>query len=381
MMIRRMLFAGLAAASLACTPTSRDEGLGGSNNTATTVAIDDFPAGITSAYCATLVRCGVFGDLSFCTSALGTQVTGDKGFNSLGAVVAAVKANKITYDATAAKTCLTTLSQASCNNTQFSGFSDIPGCGTVFTGSLAAGDTCVADQECVAGSFCQDPGSSSSGSDGGTSECAGTCVAGGTQCHDSSQCSGGKVCSNAQCVTPVPAGGSGQPCGTGSSCQDGFYCDDSGESPVCAARGTQGQSCPYSGFANACATGFICVVKDDQSGSVCLAPKAKGDTCEQASQCGGPFSFLVCDPSSHKCVTRPTTGACVGTTVFGCDIRTTYCDKSGTPTCKPYKAAGDTCDPAQSECGLGIFGSSGYCSSNGSSGICTASTPSMSCTP
>lgn len=341
------------------------------------VPIDGLINQIVAADCALLVRCHQTSDPAFCAAFI-QAATGGGDFNSAGAIVAAVKAGKVSYDGNSARTCLDQLSSEACSDF-FDASSSMPmGCDKVFTGKVKDGDRCIADVECMSKSFC-----ASAVSTGFQKSCDGICTRGGPLCNDDTHCGSGEVCdfsagtttSNGTCVTPVRAGGPNQPCGTNSACQPGLTCFQSGQGSICTAPGQAGQLCQ--GF---CADGLICVPGDNTFAATCVAPAGKGESCQVREQCGGLLSSLICDETVHRCVDRPSSGPCPTPGSFGggCNSLTSFCDTSlSTPTCQPF---GTTCNDRGEGCGFNAVCQTSASQSAGSlAGTCV--TEGMACVP
>lgn len=358
---QKLIMVALSCAAFSCAPPPDP------------IALDNYTTAYIAAYCATSVRCLQMSDQAFCES-LYTELTGAVSFDSVGAAVAAVQAGKATYDSDAAGTCVAAIGAATC--TAFSGsINDLNGCALVFTGTVADGDDCIADQECVPSSYCaQDVNAF------GLETCGGICTAVASgQCRDSSQCAQGMACDpqSNQCVQPVPPGTTGNACGTGGTCASGLSCDFTQVPPVCEPSLAAGQACSST---VSCADGLLCVPDDSGSGSTCLAPVTLGEPCQALYQCGGEVSSMVCDPASMTCVPRPQTGPCAGGIL--CDILTSHCDLSapGGATCEPYGTAGEPCVPMSDACGITGALTCALPSSVATTGTCSAP-PGSICTP
>jgi hypothetical protein len=342
------------------------------------VPIDDVLDQVMAADCALLVRCHVFSDASLCSLYFGPSQTG---INGLDAAVNAAKAGKIQYDPVAARGCLDALYAVSCGDFDRAAAAAPEACRKTFTGgALPDGARCIADAECVAGSWCAP---TSLGGNG----CDGTCTPGGTLCNDDTQCSGGQVCDTEQgtafsrgmCGPPVPPGALNQPCGTNRRCQDGLFCSDAGR--ICVAPLAAGQPCSLMGITGGCADGLVCVFADDDRSASCMRPADKGGSCQVRGQCGGLLSTITCDPTTHVCVDLPSSGPCVGTRL-SCNPLSSYCDVSGgTPTCKPYLAVGAPCTVTSAACGLPGVATCVPSDATPLGGTCTAAIAPLSCTP
>ena len=342
------------------------------------VPIDNLLDQVMAVDCALLVRCHVFSDAAFCPLYFGTNQTG---LNTLFSTVSAAKAGKVQYDAVSARICIDALNGVSCGDFD-RGQGRVPeACQKTFGGgALPDGDRCIADAECLAGSWCA-PTSLAGDS------CEGRCAPGGTLCNDDTQCGGGQVCDTEQgtlfsrgmCGTLVSPGALNQPCGTNRRCQDGLFCSDAAR--TCVAPIAVGQPCTFMGITGGCADGLICVFADDGRSETCMKPAGKGDSCQARGQCGGLLSAITCDPTTHTCVDAPSSGPCAGP-MLSCNPLTSYCDVSGgAPTCRSYLAIGAPCTVNSAACGLPGVATCASSDPSAPSGTCTATVAPASCTP
>lgn len=345
----------------------------GSSGGATLPAIDDLVDAVDAARCNALVSCHEISDVALCHALLGPPGTG---FNSLASSVASVKAGKATYDAAAARACLDAIAGQCELMVVIQGRLQPEPCTRIFTGEVADGERCVADAECMAGSFCgMLP----------IRGCDGTCTRGGTMCNNDTHCNAGQVCdqvhrtdlSAGTCAAPV-AGGESEPCGTNLSCSAGLYCKYNNNGPSTCARFVQmNDACDN----DRCAEGLLCAGADDGSSTPhCLPPAGKGEPCQGSEQCGAVVSTLVCDPTTQKCVDAPTTGPCFGARLI-CNPLTSYCNVVGPASymCTPYQALGSSCTPSGDPCGL-----LGFCSTASLTdvvGTCQLRFPDDTCSP
>ena len=155
-------------------------------------------------------------------------------------------------------------------------------------------------------------------------------LAAGSACGDGAQCQTGyctmdyfTVCG--VCADPVKAGGQ---CSKSDQCEIGLDCYSPG---TCEASATQGESCTQVG----CVSGTSCV------NSVCVAKLAAGATCDASnSNCD---LWLTCDPSTLKCVERPS-AALNASCANGETCEASGICNSTTATCQPAAADGASCD-------------------------------------
>jgi hypothetical protein len=334
-------------------------GCGSSSGGAATgpVPLDLFASALVDAECARDVRCGVVSDLALCHQlytagipgftpgvlvGLNPWVYARADFNSVPAIVAAVNAGKAHYDPVAARACLNAAAAVACNLIR-----DWPAslggvCRKAFTGTIAVGDHCISDLECLPGSFCAP----------GINACDGICTSAGAYCNFDEQCPGAQACqamalgqntgapAGGSCVTAVPPGAAGQSCGTSVLCQPDLYCAGG----ACMPTSQEGQPCianvdPSGG----CAGGLICVSDDLGANATCLKPAASGASCQFKAQCGGMFSSLACDETQHRCAAWVAGGPCnLG---FPNCPATAYCDTAapGRSVCRSDPPLGSAC--------------------------------------
>jgi hypothetical protein len=305
---------------------------------------------LTAAYCAWAVRCGQFRDAAYCTFFAGAEFAAVN-FNQASAAVTAVSDGKAQFDPTQAASCLTAMSNLSCDVDFLSQATPPAACMMTFSGSLPIGGTCIDDVECEPGLMCVVAS---------TATCEGTCTPTSAQdCRMDDDCPIGQFCAAAEmqgpglwgsgvCETVVPPGASaGAPCGSPVQCAPGLFCAGGPAPATCAADVGVGAAC--GGFNGAtCASGLACVTSDDGATAACMAAAKLGDTCTSLFQCGAQYALsdIICDETGTKtCVPRPSTGPC--TVVDGintCDLATGYCDGStAAGTCKPWLPAGAPC--------------------------------------
>src|SRR5436190_17712275 len=133
----------IALAGAACGSSSKPAG--------DPLPVDGIVDADNTAACDALVRCHLFSDTAFCPLYFGQTQTG---FNTLSAGVAGVKAGRIHYDAAAARACIDALAAISCSALAAGNGPAPEACKQVFTGTVADGQPCVSDAECLTGGFC-----------------------------------------------------------------------------------------------------------------------------------------------------------------------------------------------------------------------------------
>jgi hypothetical protein len=249
--------------------------------------------------CASSVRCDEMPDDATCRAVTVVDV---------GQIVADVASGKTIYDGTAAAACLDVVAAAGCNMSDAIVITPEP-CRKAFQGTLATGDTCYTNTECVSLS-CTRPSTCTEGAC-----CAGQCdapiieVAAGGDCSDpQSRCVSSAVCrpaANGVALTCQPRVGLGQPCEDMADCKAGLWC-----------------SVPING-----------------NEGVCLRLPSRGEDCDISTlPCNS--STDGCDTQTNKCVPRLALGAACGIGPQCADYA--FCD--GTSTCVSLGKAADGCD-------------------------------------
>ena len=372
-MLRTLAAAALGAAAI--TLAACGGGTGGGSS----VPLDDLVTQVTATECAVATRCRFVSDLALCEAVYGPGIYERQLFNDFGAAVATAKAGKARYDGTAARACLDAIKNIACRDTT----GGPAACDQVFTGTVPDGGRCISDAACLRGSFCAPPTSADT-------PCDGICTAAGTMCNSDSQCGSGRVCdqsmatttSQGGCATPTAPGAAGQPCGTNNRCTPGFFCSSTG---TCMAPAHAGEACTGARNGFSCAEGLLCIASGDGTSSTCVAVAAKGDTCTTGAECGGSLTSLGCDPASHVCVDLPSSGPCLGTGIFSCNLLSSFCDTTmATPTCQPFVGLGASCSTSNlGQCGTILVSPGPTCPSTTgtTSGICTASAGPPACDP
>jgi len=349
--------------------------------------LDSLKAQLTQAYCNALVDCPggspvaffsiLFSSPSECVNSL--TFLGDQ---ALEEVEKALARGTVTYNATVAQSCLSTIESAALCAGQFGVLATA--CEGAFVGSLNEGDSCYSGLECASGLYCND--------DAG---CPGVCTAMkavGESCSSSSEClfsgsgagiadcwfqgGGSPTCTNITYGAPAAVG---QPCGSLGSppdisevaCQSGAVCDAaSGEAGTCVATVPVGSACTFQ--VDVCADNAQCIPSPDFS-ATCVAVtlvKTAGGGCAPADVAFcDPFSRLTCDEASQTC--QPYGDGSLGATCpadsffsfpgLTCN-EGLYCSPDSA-TCVTAKADGESCNEDE-ECLSGTCEfSSGTCTS------------------
>jgi hypothetical protein len=186
------------------------------------VSIEEHPAALAQAVCATLFRCcspsldiqrleawvGMPPDQAFCEEAVRNVVTSRATF-----VAASVEGGRSSYDPSHTAACIASLRDMSCeefswNDSRFRTYVD--GCWSL-SGKVPTGGGCLDNFECAGGGACR------AVAGGGVAICALRNGA-GSPCVNPVDCKDGLACLNRVC-TDI-----GDPKGIGSSCTAGIQC-------------------------------------------------------------------------------------------------------------------------------------------------------------
>src|SRR5262249_47227771 len=108
------------------------------------IAAGDLESEYEKAECEYQVRCGFFADVATCLGAY-------TGFHFAvdGSVLAEIDAKEVKYDGGAARTCIDSYANATCDQTDAAGRITPAACDKIFTGTLADGAACVNGHECL----------------------------------------------------------------------------------------------------------------------------------------------------------------------------------------------------------------------------------------
>ena len=273
------------------------------------VGIDDFQEKLGEAFCKNAVECGQAPDQASCEAALQLE---SRFFET---VVAKAKAKVITYDSGLGSDCIDSYATAGCAFTGFHSDTDDP-CADMFVGTVAVGGACTISLECANQGICEatDPNC-----DPDVTCCPGTCMA-----------------------TPaaVPIGGN---CAT-APCETG-YC--SSVTDICTVPlATAGAAC--TDF-DACANPMYCNVF--AASPTCVAPAARGATCDPNMLLPCIDSRDYCDALTTKCTPNVAVGqACGGTNEANC---IGYADCGPSMTCVAFALAGAACPTGDDSACLG----------------------------
>ena len=275
------------------------------------VAIEALRAEFESANCEWQVRCGGTPDKATCKIVDGADYP-------LVQLIADAGKGKAKYDGQAGRTWVEAVRNQACEIGDAVQKALKAAWEPVFTGTVAAGKSCLLDDECAGKSVCDKPGC------GDTECCAGSCA-----------------------PAPAPAA-EGQPCDVTTACPDGTFCgveDGSGGTgnggaggggtgmTICKAKADNGQPCTDQ---VGCEDGQLCDVDGSHK---CYKLSPDGQPCNPSLR----FSCLSydhwCDPAAGKCVELPGAGAPCAPTGEYCK-HFAVCDSG---TCKARPLDGQPC--------------------------------------
>ncbi len=248
---------------------------------------------------------------------------------------------------------------------------------------VASGSPCVANEECVAGYYCQHVGSDA-GMPSQVTGCPGTCVpVQGTNqpCRLSTDCASDSYCDDITTHTCLKLSAAAAACtnlfgnGSGPPCQFGLTCPSFAASPTCVTPTTQmtvGGACdPFQGQQAPvlpCAPGMYCQVQYTATTTACTG--APGDCGAILGGYCNTTSGFCQKPSGGKCENRVASGAQCDPNNEGffsfaesqC-VDGTTCYKAGTQTvttCQAFGSANANCT-TDGNCKTGLYCSGGKC--------------------
>ena len=286
--------------------------------------IDQLTSAYRQAYCPHFVACGEFPDLPTC---LGANI-GATAVMIDPSVIAAVFIGTVIYDGNKMEECFVELAAASCDTTLQESRVMPDVCSQTLRGTIAGGDACFLDVECVSqvcniincaqspmccagtcagdaapvvqpiaiGQPCNTPQSTSSCVVG--AYCNGVCTMlqpAGTSCEDISQCDYGLGCTGAGCQQ-LPA--VGEPCPFGQCRDEGAVCSTT--TMTCEPVGLEGATCTAG---TACSPFYLC----DATSGQCVPGPRFGESCSTGARCFDADAY--CDPISFVCTKLSEDGA------------------------------------------------------------------------
>jgi hypothetical protein len=323
-----------------------------SDSSKPTVEITEVEASYYDLFCGKFTTCDnapffnmVIGDREYCIVFMEEMSDSESG--GLPDILDAVDQGKIIYDGQKAYECLVEMEALDCDT-----FENVEpqACRDAFTGTIALGESCSLDEECVSG-FC-DTGDS----------CPGTCtepVLEGNECDYSSECEAGTECISGECIAFTTALTEGDTCDPDEDwCAEGYYCNS--DSDECESYLAPGDDCDgYNEME--CGPDGLCVEGDT---SVCVEittlVETQGEVCDHsqgiicAYYAGLSCAYDDFENMSGTCVTIPQNGdLCFisgeNMTMIGCDFfGDSYCDMSNgyqeDAYCESKKAAETSCE-------------------------------------
>jgi hypothetical protein len=199
-------------------------------------------------------------------------------------------------------------------------------CRQVYTGTLAAGERCVADSECTRGRCDFVHGRCPEGL------CVDRVEEGGA-CADNEACEVNLVCRGGECL---PVGEQGDVCDPGDGpvdCGELLWCDGG----VCQPLPNVGDDCA-TGFAlDPCRGSLVCT---QAFGGRCVVGGEEGDSCDQAGDppCAPGFR---CDQDGQRCVSLLLPGQQGCASALNCPFLHDCQDGA----CVPLPMPGEACSP------------------------------------
>lgn len=304
------------------------------------VAVEDLDDALADAWCDQRVRCGVFETRAECDPLEGAVDP---------ALLAGVSTGTIAYDGEAAAACVEAISHASCDPSSRGQRRQAKSCDSVFSGTLAEGEDCLLDAQCVSRVCVR--------ADCGMECCVGVCAeaaqeraAVGESCVDLS-CVEGAWCATDGVCAALHA--EGTPCADNAECDYGLACYSlTNELPTCQHLPGEGDGCPTDNVTACNSLGLAC----NPATEICEPRLYEGSECiPAADRCSR--AYLFCDPETRTCARYPTLGA--ECPQYRCSGEA-YCDfdwGSLSGTCVALKQDGDACV-------LGFECQSGYCAAS-----------------
>ncbi|MGM0596510.1 MAG: hypothetical protein ACQES9_05660, partial [Myxococcota bacterium] len=323
-----------------------------------TVQITDVETSYYDLFCGKFTTCDnapffniIIGDKEDCLAFMEEMSSSESG--GLPDILDAVDEGTIIYDGQAAHECLVEMEALDCD-----AFENVEpeACRAVFTGTIALGESCTLDEECVS-SFCDTEDS-----------CPGTCaepVLQGNGCDYSSECEPGTECVLGECIAFTNALTEGEKCDPDEDwCAEALYCNS--DSDECEAYLALGDECEGENDLE-CGPDALCFEGADAA--VCIEittlVETEGEICDhsQGILCAY-YAGLTCayddfDNMSGTCVPIAQAGdLCFisgeNMTMIGCDyFGDSYCDLTNgyqeDAYCVLKKEAGEICGEDQ-EC-------------------------------
>lgn len=311
----------LAAMTVSCLLDEEDGD--GSNY----VGINEIAEAYQEAQCTHLTECGLFPSREACMQA--QLSTLPSMFVIDPNVEAAIYAGHVIYNGSAVKACIDAIAVRSCDRTDASVRVVPPECRTFFRGTLASGEGCYVDEECL-----------------------------------SQRCSGdsGSTCSLGSCIGDTPPtttpGNVGDICSTVNGCVDSAYCDT--QTGMCEPHKTSGMACTLD---NECTYGLGCT--GTTGNRTCAALPTLGQPCSIDGICRDEGAY--CDFNANMCTAYLLPSAPCGSSGQTCSPYYPCNFSATTPVCTQGPGLGQPCS-SSSRC----FDAGTFCDFNLSSPVCVA---------
>jgi len=303
---------------------------------ASSIALEDLAEATADAWCDQLVRCGVFESRDQCDTLDGTLAPN---------LPAGVAGGTIDYDGEAAADCVDDIASMDCDPSHRDKRLLPASCAPAFTGTLAEGDSCVVDEQCVSG-VCVRGGCNMACCVGVCAEPAPARAAIGEECVEVA-CVDSAWCSDGVCVE---LSSEGTECEDNAECEFGLACYSmSDATPTCRSLPGEGDACPTDNVTPCDSLRLSC----NPATEICEELLYEGDDCvPEAARCSR--AYLYCNPDTRTCSLYPELGE--ECPLYLCSGEA-YCDfnwRTLTGTCEAFKADDDRCV-------LGFECESGYC--------------------
>jgi hypothetical protein len=317
----------LALALLAC-----------NNDHGASTAVENLPARQAAALCDLFLRCGVATDEALCAGNLWSTFTITAEYQpDVASLPAAIERGSVIYHDEQLEACLAGIRETECTTTAFWQLFEGalgPDCRQVFEGTLAEGQPCWLDQQCVSGS-CEIMWCDVACCEGVCGPASATAAIGESCAY--AECAEGAYCGTSACVARQPSGAACTPPEgdvVSEECIEGTVCDPNADgTATCRPLPALGEPC----VAGQCAdVGASC----DYMMGICTKIHAEGETCDPSGYgtCG---LGLRCDPDRKSCEQTVAGGPCsIGIFGYDCAPRT-YCQDF---TCESQKANGEPCE-------------------------------------
>jgi hypothetical protein len=292
------------------------------------VPVDHIPEAYQAAECTHLVACHEMPDQTTCLAANVGSLTLDP------LLVQEVLAAKLRYNGSLVAACFATLSESSCNPGDIANRISSSQCVVgAFTGTIAEGEHCTNDLECLSDNCAACDGELTCCPDG---KCMGEPKSPvhpqlGAPCQFDSNgidpCLPGQYCASV-CTAVKPIGAQ---CNSTVQCGDGLQCDTQ-TTNQCAVPPLRDQPCTPNLYCGE--EGTYCEPGDD----ICRSVGLVGDSCAAGHVCS---TYLYCNPTTQLCELYPSTGADCQSQQR-CNDLDTYCGIAD-ETCVPRVADGQQC--------------------------------------